>query len=989
MADVATSLLQNLLGFFEARVQALLAATFADASALAGELLAGAPTDDLKASIQNFITDLAANAPATQPAATAVQARSADAALALSRIAPRLSTNPFTLALAALTAADLATVASDLDAAISAIANHVAKMDDPDPSKQRPDVRDAVLAINTPWSAPLRALPAGAGAIFDAFAGQLLATAGATSQLASNLSLDRPNTELAFALSSPGERAPVPAVPALTLEAVKLQAFLDYGPKPSAGVRLSATVHAGLRTDGLLEQIVPASAPKAQSAPITVQLDTGSGLSLSSGGSPRLMLQTRFDWPGIELRDVGLAVTNDGGAQLDLTATVAGSLGGVINVIVEGGGLRIGLLPAAPPGTLPVTVALRAPDGAGLQVNAGLVTGGGFVQQVNGEYGGTLALRLTEFGITAIGLLGTNPFSLVLVLGFEFFPAIELGLGFTLNGVGGLLALERGIASDALRQTIVDGSADTILFPRDPVAAAPTILATLHNLFPQQNGAFVVGPIAELGWGSQAKLITAKIGIVISLPDPKVILLGAVRIAVPSTDLPPDLCIIDLNAGLYGEITAEYTLLSAGLTNSRVAGISISGDVALYLTWGSSPDVALTVGGFHPHYSPPPLLTGLRRIALDLSPPIVVTIHADGYVAITSNTLQFGAQVRLSADIGIASGEAWFGFDVLFRWAPHLFFQADVSAGICIKTFGETFANVGFSGHLEGMSPWKLEGTATVDVWYLPTIHFDVGPFTWGSGSEPPENPVSPQAIVAAALTPDQAWTALLPSGADTLVRLKADDSLLILVHPLGGVQMHQIKVPLEIQIDHIGKSPITANRVNIDSPLLGGLPAGAVSHVEELFALADFLDLSDDDRLSHPSFEPKPAGAQMVATSSPVPGAAVDAPYEWETVFPHEQGMGAKFYRQAFAGISSMVLRSGSVARASRSRGTAYSTPADPIHLAAAGTKEIRRSSDLAAVPGVTVQTTTAEAARALADLRKQTGAASDLELVTAGIAT
>src|SRR5262249_51685279 len=288
-----------------------------------------------------------------------------------------------------------------------------------------------------------------------------------------------------------------------------------------------------------------------------------------------------------------------------------------------------------------------------------------------------------------------------------------------------------------------------------PVAAAPTILATLHDLFPQQNGAFVVGPIAELGWGSQAKLITAKIGVVISLPDPKVILLGAVRVAVPTTELPPDLCIIDLNAGLYGEITAEYTMLVAGLINSRVAGLSISGDMAFYLTWGGSPDVALTVGGFHPHYSPPPLLAGLRPTAPDLPPPVVVTIHADGYVAITSNPLQFGAHVRLAADIGIASGEAWFGLDVLFRWAPHLFFEADIGAGICIKAFGETFANVGFAGHLEGMTPWKLEGTATVDVWYLPTIHFDLGPFTWGSGSEPPEKPVSPQAIVADALALD------------------------------------------------------------------------------------------------------------------------------------------------------------------------------------------------------------------------------------------
>lgn len=987
MADVPTALLQQLLTFVEGRVQSLLSTTFKDASSLASELRAGAAaaTTDLQTRIQNLVNDLAANALPVQNVATVVQGFATDAQLASDQIGPLLATSPFSLTQAGQVAGKLAVVANDLAAAINAIADHLANLD---LSKPEPDIKDDILGITSPWSAAFRSLPAGAGSLFDGFASQLLGLAGATAKLTSALSNDRANQEISAKLVSSGERAPVPTVPTLSLERVSLAVFLDYGAKPSIGIRASAAVNTGLRTDGLLEQIIPATAPKAQSAPITVQVDTAFGLSLGTGGSPRLMLQTNFDWPGIELRDVGLAVSNEGGGQLDLTATVAGSLAGVINIVVEGGGVRIGLLSSSAPGSLPITVALLAPDGAGIQVNAGLVTGGGFMQQVNGEYGGTLALRLTEIGITAIGLLSTSPFSLVLVIGLEFFPAIELGLGFTLNGVGGLLALERGVDSDALRQTIVDGSADEILFPRDPVAAAPTILSTLHNLFPQQPGAFVVGPIGELGWGSQAKLVTAKIGVAISLPNPKVILLGALRIAVPSTELPPDLCIIDLNAGIIGEVTSEYTFLAAGLTNSRVAGVAISGDVALYLSWGGSPDVAITVGGFHPHYSPPPLLTGMRRIALDLSPAVLVTLHAAGYVAVTSNTLQFGAQVRLSADIGIASGEAWLGLDVLFRWAPHLFFEADINAGISIKAFGETFANIGLTGHLQGMTPWMLEGTATVDVWYLPTIHFDVGPFTWGPDSGPEEPKVSPLDIVADALTPDQAWTPRLPSGADTLVRFRGDSAGL-LVHPLGGVEMRQIKVPLEFEIDHIGKSPVTSHRVNLDSPLLGGLAAGAVSHVEELFALADFVDLSDDDRLGRPSFEPKPAGAQMVATAGPLSGTAVDDTYKWETIFPHEPGLDAPPSSQSFIGIASMVLRSGSVARAARTRGSAYTTPADPIRLSPAGTKEIRRGSDLAAVPDLTIRTTTADASRTLADMRKQLGVATDLELVSAGIAS
>jgi hypothetical protein len=114
-----------------------------------------------------------------------------------------------------------------------------------------------------------------------------------------------------------------------------------------------------------------------------------------------------------------------------------------------------------------------------------------------------------------------------------------------------------------------------------------------------------------------------------------------------------------------------------------------------------------------------------------------------------------------------------------------------------------------------------------------------------------------------------------------------------------------------------------------------------------------------------------------------------VDDTYQWETIFPHEPGLDTPPSSQLFIGIASMVLRSGSVARASRARGSAYTTPTDPIRLSPAGTKEIRRGSDLAAVPDVTVRATTADAARTLADMRKQLGASTDLELVSAGIAS
>jgi hypothetical protein len=284
------------------------------------------------------------------------------------------------------------------------------------------------------------------------------------------------------------------------------------------------------------------------------------------------------------------------------------------------------------------------------------------------------------------------------------------------------------------------------------------------------------------------------------------------------------------------------------------------------------------------------------------------------------------------------------------------------------------------------MTPWTLEGTATVDVWYLPTIHFDVGPVTWGSASEEPPPAVSPLAIVAAALAPDAAWMPCLPDGAEMLVRFAPGELPALFVHPLGAVEAKQIQVPLETTIDRIGKSPVIAHRVNLASPLIGAAPAGAVSEVDDLFAPGQFLDLTDDERLSRPSFEQFPAGARFAATAGPLFGTPVDAVYEWHTIFPHES-LAPRRDGQRFATAAAAVLRAGAVARASRARGNAYTVPPSPITLAPAGDREIRRSDDLGSVAGLTTRMTTTAATRALAGIVASGAEAGRVELVVAGV--
>ena len=83
----------------------------------------------------------------------------------------------------------------------------------------------------------------------------------------------------------------------------------------------------------------------------------------------------------------------------------------------------------------------------------------------------------------------------------EFTP-IQLGFGFTLNGVGGLLGLNRTANVDRLVSGLRDQTLANLLFPTDIVANADRILSDLRQVFPAARGRFVFGPMAKIGWGT-------------------------------------------------------------------------------------------------------------------------------------------------------------------------------------------------------------------------------------------------------------------------------------------------------------------------------------------------------------------------------------------------------------------------------------------------------------------------------------------------------
>ncbi len=483
----------------------------------------------------------------------------------------------------------------------------------------------------------------------------------------------------------------------------------------------------------------------------------------------------------------------------------------------------------------------------------------------------------------------------------------------------------------------------------------------------------MVGPLLELGWGAPVSFVTARLGVIIVLPDPKVILMGSLRVALPL----PDAAIVDLRAELYGEITPDHILFLVSLSGSKVAGFSLAGDFGVLIGFGHDPDFAFSAGGFHPAYPPPGELAGMRRVSVDLSPPAFITMRAEAYLALTTNSFQLGCRVEMRAEVAGVGAEGHLQFDALVLWAPRFSFQIDLSAGVSLFAFGESFASADLHLHLEGPGPWLARGSASLSFLFF-DVDFDLPTISWGDSDNPPPDTKSLLTLVQEGLSHAGAWAARLPPDTDNLVHLidLGPDSKIVVVHPLGALEARQQVAPLETTIDRVGRNPVTENRVSLGSPLVGGNPAKAVSSTTDLFAPGAYLNLTSDQKLSRPGFEPFPSGLVMAGSDTDHHGTASEVSYQWDTVFPRDPVTGLKLLRMhmpftALASCHDVILRAGPTARMVAATGNAYAVTPQPVALAHPGTATVRSVRDLTAVAGAPAAAmTTTEAVQVLADL-------------------
>jgi hypothetical protein len=507
-------------------------------------------------------------------------------------------------------------------------------------------------------------------------------------------------------------------------------------------------------------------------------------------------------------------------------------------------------------GPMPPNAFQAALDTGPVKGAGSLVLEGDHVAGLLSANAGTIEVAaLASFSRTA----GGGP-SFLAALSAGFTPGLQLGFGFQINRIGGIIGVERSIDTTAIANNLKNGTAAAVLFPLDSGPAARAALQAADRLFPLAGGSAVAGPTARLAWleVSGAGFASVDIAVLVQLPGPRIAIVGVFNASIPGAT-----SLMRLRADLAGvlDFPAQRATVDACLHDSGVLGIfTVYGDLAFASSWGPSPYTVLSLGGFYPGFRPEPAqIRPLSRLGMSLDNPLPgLRLRAEGYLAATSNTLQLGGRLDLGFDAGIASVSGFLGVDSIIQFSP-FHFNANTTGGLDVRFLGETFAGVRFDGVVAGPGPVTLYGKITVET-FIKDFDWD-DTFVFGRPDAPPGIP--PQR--AAQILVDEEFR---PSniralgGADPSVLLSAPDRQtdLAVVAPLSGLVWSQHRVPFDLPLDRVDGTPLgTTQSVHASAP-------GQTSVEKDLFSPGSYITLTQSQALAAPSYELLPSGLSVAA---------------------------------------------------------------------------------------------------------------------------
>ncbi|MEJ7698118.1 MAG: DUF6603 domain-containing protein [Pyrinomonadaceae bacterium] len=320
-----------------------------------------------------------------------------------------------------------------------------------------------------------------------------------------------------------------------------------------------------------------------------------------------------------------------------------------------------------------------------------------------------------------------------------------------------------------------------------------------------------------------------------------------------------------LRLDVLGEIDPPRKLVAvtAMLVDSRALGIfRITGGATFQQCYGSPPFTVMSVGGFFPGFDPAPaIVPHLDRVGLEPDVPLPgMTFSAKGYLAITSNTVQAGIDLRVGISAVVMSAEGFLKVDAICQFRP-FHFHADVSAGFEIDAFifsgGATL-----TGSVDGPGPVVIAGRISVDLWLDDLEWSDT--FTIG---EPVQQDVPVVPSVAAELARTVVAANLHATGG-------ADDEALLspkpardgeaLLLPRGTLSWEQQLAPLSTPLQRFQGRPLAgapARTSTVTATVTGSTPT---TPPRDWFAPGLYLERTGAEAIDMPPYDLLPSGVAV-----------------------------------------------------------------------------------------------------------------------------
>jgi hypothetical protein len=691
---------------------------------------------------------------------------------------------------------------------------------------------------------------------------------GATWNLADVKPPDLPDILLSLSLGrDPADQISLFNAGGLFAEVDRISAFVHFNrnaPLFSVGLDV-AGLRAGLRSQYL--GLIGLNDALQVSLDLDTRYDQGHGLRVQGiGGPPALGID--FVQPIDQSIGAGGASLTINQVRVRVETSVAGS----------GLAVRTNVRISASAVLGPVTVTIAdfgawagrsngqvfgalAPSGVGVDIDAGIVQGGGFLVEdppTSARFLGALALKVLALGVGAFGIYektATGRTSFVVIMGARF-PGIQLGFGFMLTGLGGMVGINRRADLDQLSARLSSGAAGNVLFCEDPVRNAPALFGDLAAFFPPADGIVIVGPTLQLGW---LYILRLDIGVLIELPGPsKIIVVGSARAVIPGlgSAVPLVYLRIDILGGV--DFTASLIFFDASLVDSSVLAIfTLTGDAAFRFSYGASPYVLLSIGGFHPSYNPEPIK--IRRLArasagYSINVGVHIWMRSTFYFAFTPNTLQLGGGVEAGLEIGPVAAHGHFAFDALVQFKP-FYFVFSVDAGFDIEFEDISLCSVNIHGTVSGPGPLVISASVSFKVLFV-RFSFDQT-FSLGSGNGDVQR--VDVAVLDELLKEVPRIENVHAEDAEHAVILKKTAAQgIALVSASSRISWTQRLAPFDVLLERYGGAPLSRQyQVSLDTDV----PADTV---KDVFGLGSYANVTAAQSLNNDTFHREKAGVAL-----------------------------------------------------------------------------------------------------------------------------